>query len=351
MKVLFRVDAGLHIGSGHLYRTLSIAEKLKCEVCFVVNDHIGANYEIIPSKYKVYSMKSGYTKIDESILKDYTKWSSLHYLKEVEYINEVINKEMVDVCVIDHYGLGREVEEKLKVNKIVVIDDIYNRKHCADIIINSSLNHSHEEYIKLNSKKFRYYGGPNYAFVRDEVFNESLKVKELKYPVKTIGVYYGNGPVAERELHNFLKAFVTSNLNLKVFVIRAPEAIELEFQSDERINFISNVICMGKFLLGVDCFFGGGGTMVWERSLFKIPTFLTPVAENQIEQVKSLGDIEAGFIVAEYMKSTAKDYERAFSYIFNKELLKEFSVKSYDLVKFYEKDKVEKIFLGNYCDA
>ena len=138
-RVLFRVDSAQHIGTGHLYRCLNLANELSFEgfeVCFAVGDFGKQFYEVLElTNFRVHYIEKNLLKVNPL---DHKKWlgsSNEIELKQLSRIVEDIGN--VDYLVIDHYSISEFVEYGItnKVGKIVVIDDLLDRNHFADFIV------------------------------------------------------------------------------------------------------------------------------------------------------------------------------------------------------------------------
>ena len=67
--------------------------------------------------------------------------------------SNAFNKEKIDWLIIDHYGIDERWEKKLKhcTRKIMVIDDLSNRNHDCDLLLDQNLV-SNYKYAYQNSR-------------------------------------------------------------------------------------------------------------------------------------------------------------------------------------------------------
>ena len=114
MKFLFRVDSGTHIGFGHTFRCLSLASTLANrghEIYFHANSHNGnINFKIL-KKFPLYEYPPEIKNISHK--EKYEYWTGNPPNVEVQNLFKTINSiESVDVIIIDHYGIGSELEKE-----------------------------------------------------------------------------------------------------------------------------------------------------------------------------------------------------------------------------------------------
>ena len=127
-KILFRTDSSDLIGTGHVMRSLVLANKFKNDkITFAVQNLQGnINYKVINAGYNTEILKSN--DIDSLII--------------------LIKKYKFDLIVIDHYGITYKEELKIKKDsgiKIFVLDDSYKKHHC-DILLNHNAYAKPEKY-------------------------------------------------------------------------------------------------------------------------------------------------------------------------------------------------------------
>ena len=146
--ILIRTDASLKIGSGHVMRCLSLAEALRgsgAEVRFVCRAHSGNLNDVIGKKeFKVHELsapdldegREHYTEVAE----DYTRWFNVTQEQDATETLDVLNGERPDWLIIDHYGLDCDWENRLRphVRKLMVIDDLANRQHDCDLLLDQN---------------------------------------------------------------------------------------------------------------------------------------------------------------------------------------------------------------------
>ena len=130
-NVFFRVDSSFNIGFGHLNRCLILAEifkKRKIKVNFICKNLKGNLTNEIESRgYKLHFIRN----LKNSIYKDYVN------------TKKILEGFEAETCylVIDNYQWDEKYERKLRsfAEKIIVIDDLADRKHDCDLIIDQNL--------------------------------------------------------------------------------------------------------------------------------------------------------------------------------------------------------------------
>ena len=145
-KIVFRLDCGKIIGSGHLMRCLAFAhilKKINYECVFVTYDFSKEIIEkVIKKEFKIFYLKSiKYKKYPEKFEKIIFNHKKNFYSskEKIEFSNLILKKiKNVQIIVVDHYGLSYNWEKYIKLNlkkKLVVIDDYFNRNHFCDVLI------------------------------------------------------------------------------------------------------------------------------------------------------------------------------------------------------------------------
>lgn len=142
MKVYFRVDASIHIGSGHVMRCLSLANQLQksgYDIVFVIRPQNGdLSTYIAELGYKIIKLKRPNTFTNPKSTDDYNSWLQVTEIQDArDFLSVALDASIV---VVDHYGINRAWEEYVKSRlacKLVVIDDLV-RQHNADLIIDRS---------------------------------------------------------------------------------------------------------------------------------------------------------------------------------------------------------------------
>jgi UDP-2,4-diacetamido-2,4,6-trideoxy-beta-L-altropyranose hydrolase len=301
LRVFFRCDSGQYIGSGHLSRCLILANHLAkygYRIEFISRNHEGNfNHLILNNNFKLNQLI-----LKKSIVNNkkssHKSWLGASVEEDVEDTLERIKDSDSALLIVDHYAIDERWEKLVKnsVKKIIVIDDLADRKHFCDILIDNNYVESFQSrYKNLTNHDCIQLLGPNYSFINPSFIpykkNESNCVKE----VKNILIYMGGGDVNGITL-NLLNFFI-SNYDYKVTAVSSdPKSIKSKIPKNKQSNIeiLPYQKDLSKLFSSSDMIVGGGGVAVWERLFLAVPSVIISVADNQLpacEYLKKQGVI------------------------------------------------------------
>ena len=214
-------------------------------------------------------------------------------------ILEINNSGTPDWLIVDHYGIDSEWERMLRphVNKIMIIDDIADRKHDCDILLDQNFGSSKKRYDGLVSSQCIQLHGPSYALL-DPAFKKHRDESCLKKKnVKRIFIYFGGGAIASDITAKVLEALhypKLSEMHLDVVVSESYPNLELlrsmiSLRGNTTLHYqLPNLASlMSKCDMGI----GAGGSTTWERCCIGLPSLLISIADNQIPTCQALSKI------------------------------------------------------------
>lgn len=304
MMVVFRVDASSKIGTGHVMRCLTLAKELekqgaKCKfICRDLKDNL---IEKIKKKnFKVTILKNlkkiNKSKITKNNSKKYFHWLGVDYNEDASQTIDALKNEVVDWLIIDHYGIEKKWEKKLRplVKNIMVIDDLANRVHDCDLLLDQNLVHNFKiRYQDILPKSCNTLLGPEYALLQKEYKNSHTIAPTRIGPTKNILVYFGginhyhlielvlNAFLSLKRKDIFLNVVISSNAKYKKKILELSNHCK-------NIKITSDLISLAALMLKADLSIGACGTTTWERCCLGLPTIVITVAENQRQIAKEL---------------------------------------------------------------
>lgn len=294
MNVVFRVDSSTKIGTGHVMRCMTLADKLKREkqanIFFVMRKLEGNLISVVKShgfKVRILPNAGHDTRLD-----GYAAWLTVPQNIDAEQSIKIISEiGTVNLLIIDSYAIDIKWERLVRkyVNKIMVVDDLANRKHDCDILLDQNLYEEMDKrYLGLVPKNCILYLGPRYALLRQEFYEAKRKMQARTGELKNILVFFG-GVDATNETSKTLKALMMLNnkdLEINVVVGNAnpnKEEVKLLCNYSDKWHYYCQVNNMAELMAKADLAIGAGGTATWERCYLGLPSIVIAVAENQIE--------------------------------------------------------------------
>jgi UDP-2,4-diacetamido-2,4,6-trideoxy-beta-L-altropyranose hydrolase len=331
MNIVIRVDASVLIGSGHVMRCLTLAETLRDHgytLIFICRDYPGNLIEFIQSKgfsviVLAFLQKKEY--LSSIASDDYQKWLWLSPLQDAKETIAALQGSLVELLIVDHYALDAAWERELKshVHAIMVIDDLANRRHDCNLLLDQNFylnaSHRYDGYLPSSCKRLL---GPEYALLKPAL----VKAREARQKLSKL-----DGLAVEKiiifmgavDSHNMtLKAMLalkdfgwTGQVNVVVGLSNLHQSmIEAECR---RLAYSYHVQPENyvQLLIEADLAIAAGGSSLWERCCIGLPSISIALALNQEQICQDLASYGAHYFLGTYSMLKQVDFQQALSRI------------------------------------
>ena len=304
MRIAVRADASRDIGTGHVMRCLSLAAALAqrgARVYFVTRRHPGnLNREIEARGFCVRELPPASDSDDLGHGADdadgYLGWLGVGRERDARDTLEVIGEDRPDWLVVDHYALGHTWEARLRsrVANILVIDELANRSHDCDVLLDQSVaSGGMRRWDELVPPHCTRLVGPGFALLRDEFRRARDHLKPRDGTVRRLVVSFGGVDAANltgRTLEA-LHAPALAHLSVDVVVgARNPHLAALREQAAGLADVCLHcgVEDMAELMARADLAIGAGGVTTWEMLCLGLPTLIVTAASNQRPSTRAL---------------------------------------------------------------
>ena len=338
MKVIFRVDSSLIIGTGHVVRCLVLATLLLEEghiIIFACRDLDGNIISLIEEKhFRVVRL----TPPAEGNVgsRDQHTLLEVNLEQELTEFRKVLECEKPDWVVVDHYELSEAWEQNVKEAgvRVFVIDDLL-RPHSCDGVLDQNFRSDFSLRYETGSLKASQFLGPKFALISAEFKNIVPFVHENK-EIRKILVFFGGVDVTH-ETSRFLRLIpaLPPNIFFQIVVGKSNPTIP---QIQNEIVKIANAELhiqtthMSALMAGCDLFVGAGGGVTWERCYLGVPGICVATADNQIRGAEALSREGVHLYLGEAKKLSDEVYVGAIcSLALDREARRSLSLKSMGL--------------------
>lgn len=308
--MVFRADASSLIGSGHVMRCLTLAHRLRKEqdakVVFIMRRLSGNLIDLV--------RKQGFTVLelpqaDEDYkLEGYGLWLTVPMELDAKQTMEALQHylqeygcDSVDRLIVDSYALDEQWELMLRpyCREIMVIDDLANRRHDCDILLDQNFYLNKDvRYAGLVPEHCKMLLGPEHALLREEFREAKKHLRKRDVNIKNILVFYGGSDLTN-ETEKAIEALVQlhdEDYNFTADVITGVsnsrrEKIKKLCSKYHFLHYYCQVSNMAEFMNKADLMLGAGGSTTWERLYMELPALVTAVAENQVQGCRDCSQI------------------------------------------------------------
>ncbi len=331
-QVVFRTDASVQIGTGHVMRCLALAQALRADgaVCrFVMRDlaaHAGAL--VSAAGFEVTLLRPpAPTDVPDCELA-HGGWLGVAQSVDAAETAKVLASTPPDWLVVDHYALDRRWQSALRamVGRIMVIDDLADRAHDADVLLDQNLGRSGADYDGLLPADCIRLLGPRFALLRPEFAAArpaalARRAGRAAQPGHRLSILLAMGGIDKDNATGQVLAALDPSLDIKVTVVLGGQAPHLDrVRAQARalafpVAVVVDVKDMARLMAEADLGIGAGGSTSWERCCLGLPTMLLTLADNQMPGAVALeragaavllGDVRAGGWVPRLISSMSK---------------------------------------------
>ena len=312
MKVIFRTDASLQMGTGHVMRCLTLADALAAQgadCLFICREHQGNLIEQIRNKgYRTHALpvlpSVGACLLAIKAASDqqasaHSHWLGANQVEDAAACAAILTEVNPDWLIVDHYALDSRWEITLKPHyrKLMVIDDLADRTHVCDLLLDQTFGRDSEDYRPLVPAGSRLLCGSQYALLRPEfaaMRDYSLQRRanpQLRRLLVTMGGIDKDN--ATGQVLDALNACALPD-DCRITVVLGGTSPWLDHvrQQAEHMPWPTEVLVggsnMGQLMADSDLAIGAAGATSWERCCLGLPTIMLVLADNQLQIARGL---------------------------------------------------------------
>ncbi len=311
MNLLFRTDASVKIGTGHVMRCLALAQ--------TVQDAGGRT---------VFAMVEATPAIESKLTAESCKVlpvaCTAGTADDVQQTLRLAREEQAGWVVIDGYQFGAGYQEALRSAgcKVLFLDDYGHASHySARFVLNQNVSAS-ERLYETREPDTRLLLGPRFALLRREFFPWRDWKREVSPVCRRLLVMMG-GSDPDNLTARVLDAVVQAGIgHLETTVVVGGSNPHLAMlqrlaaESGRKIALRNDVADIAELMGAADIAVSAAGSTCWELCLLGLPALLIDVAANQSAVAKELdrrgcaihlGDqtVDAGKIASELTRLVA----------------------------------------------
>ena len=290
MNVCFRVDASRSMGTGHVMRSLALADalrRLEVQSTFICGPQAGE-----------WVARRGYEHIelasDSGTVDSVEAWHS-DAAQTQSAIGALRNKP--DWLIVDDYSLDARWHRALRafVDRITAVDDLADRDLDCDVLVDHNHAADHRrKYADCVDRKALILGGPRFALINPRY--AEVPRHQWRSEVRSIGIFMGGADTpnlsetalrACRDHANFHGRIEIVSTRLNPHLDRLRAAADADGEVDLSIDQPD----LADFFSKHDLQIGVGGGATWERCCLGVPAVTVAYVENQWVALRALADL------------------------------------------------------------
>lgn len=290
-QISFRTDASLQIGTGHVMRCLALARELAAmgaQCRFICREHPGhllshvqaCGFEAIglaPSAEPAPRPGHGEPA--------HAEWLGASWRSDAEQTRLALQDQPTDWLIVDHYGIDARWESALRdrTARLMVIDDLADRPHDADLLLDQNLTSDAEaRYRALVPAHCLLRLGPGQVVLRPEF--DRVVPRPRNGAVQRVFVYFGGND--RHNLAGMALAALKHFPALQADIVLGRDhphrsAVHLAALGWPKLQVLDSTDDMLGLMAAADVGLGVCGMAAWERCAVGLPSLVCINADNQ----------------------------------------------------------------------
>lgn len=308
-NAIVRCDGSYEIGSGHIFRTLVLANELRNSgfgVTYLCRNYKGAQYNRIKEDgFRYLLIDPTITENNDTLLtieraiKQNTKW-----------------------LIVDRYAAREKDFRKFKESGLFVmaIDDLCDQPFPVDILLNQNINAMELNYETLSETLQLL--GTDYALIRNVYLTHRPMRPKIIKRVENIMVFMGGAD----HLNATRKILVAANrikrpMNITVVLGKSYQyETELEKEirkSSHHIEIFKDLPNLSLLMKITDLAISACGSVIWEFCCMGVPTLMLPIAKNQERVSYKLDELGCALHLGNFKTNSLQDLSEKIEYLIN----------------------------------
>lgn len=284
---VFRADATIAAGNGHISRCLTLADELaglgwRCAFATVA-ETLSVSQALRDSEYETLILPPH---IGEAASTLQTHWP-----------------DGIDLLIVDHYGSSAAFESACRpwAGEILVIDDLADRRHDCDWLLDQTYGRSSADYAGLVSDSCNMLVGSEYALLRPQ-FSQWRGQRSIKGAGGRVLIAIGTtdpGNATGRVLQALVECehVHAVDIILGSAAPHLPEVKEIASTTPFETVIHTDVIDVAPLISACDIAIGGGGVSATERCVVGLPSITLVVADNQKNVANNIAATGAAIVL------------------------------------------------------
>lgn len=338
-------------------RCLTLADALKQRGTRIrfISRHLPGNFQnMLAEKGYEYIPLNGNSSEEISADLAHGHWLGTSQHADAKNSIHALSDQVWNWLVVDHYALDARWESALRqvANKILVIDDIADRQHDCNVLLDQNFYADMDaRYIGRVPAYCQLLLGPRYALLRNEFRQLRMQTKPRTGSVKRVLIFFG-GVDADNYTGRAIEALANIGIErLHVDVVigsQHPQREQVEsLCTDQQYDCHVQTNRMAELMAAADLAIGAGGSATWERCCLGLPTLTVSLAENQTEIAKGLCLLGAGLFIESRDAASVTSLRKAILDFFeNQTQVNALSERAYSIVDGLGVDRLCEV-LGN----
>ncbi len=235
-------------------------------------------------------------------------WLGATQAQDAEICISTLREERPDWLIVDHYALDAGWEDRIAPHcgKLIVIDDLADRSHLCNLLLDQTYGREDSDYRHLVPEACHLLCGSTYALLRPEfaaLRPYSLK-RRIQPALRELLISMG-GVDKDNATGQVLQALRSCPLpaDCRITVVMgatAPWLDEVRRQSQNMpwmTQVLIGVTDMAQRMADCDLAIGAAGATSWERCCLGVPTIMLALAANQLKVAHGLEQAGAARLI------------------------------------------------------
>jgi UDP-2,4-diacetamido-2,4,6-trideoxy-beta-L-altropyranose hydrolase len=295
MQIVFRADASLVIGSGHVMRCLTLATGMRArgaEAVFVCREQPGHLMALIADRgFRVLRLPAPAPSFVPETRLAHAAWLGASAEEDAATTSAAVREAEIhaDWIVADHYAIDAKWQDLVRpvTRHVMAIDDLADREHRCEILLDQNLIEGmNERYRGRVPEGCRTLLGPEYALLQPMYAELHEKLEPRRGKARRLFLFVG-GADTDNLTGRVLDAFIglrRSDVEMDaVITVNSPhvESVRGKVAPYGNIRLHSSLPTLAPLMAQADLAVGAGGATTWERMCLGLPSIVISLADNQ----------------------------------------------------------------------